>query len=232
MEKTEKKTLAQKLFEIKNEISIMQKNSEGHGYTFVDEESILLRVNEKMKTLNLRLIPNFVSQTTAVFPITYENSKGQNKTDVVIHSEMTFTWEDLESGEKEINNWYMIGQQADGSQAMGSGLTYSNRYFLLKYFNVATSKDDPDTIRSQIEKDEEQRNRLLKCIRMDLIQMGELVHHLSKETKSSLNPDDVSGVVSIRNIVVHGYSTIKDDYIWDTIDNYCPSLIEQLKKII
>lgn len=84
----------------------------------------------------------------------------------------------------------------------------------------------------EIEKDEEQRNRLIKCIRMDLIQMGELVHHLSKETKSRLNPDDVSGVVSIRNIVVHGYSTIKDDYIWDTIDNYCPSLMEQLKKII
>ena len=157
MEKTEKKTLAQKLFEIKDEISIMQKNSEGHGYTFVDEESILLKVNEKMKQLNLRLVPNFVPQTIDVYPVTYENSKGQNKTDILIHGEMTFTWEDLESGEREVNNWYMVGQQADGSQAMGSGLTYSNRYFLLKYFNVATSKDDPDTIRSQIEKEEEQK---------------------------------------------------------------------------
>ena len=153
----EKLNLSQKLFEIKNEVSIMQKNSEGHGYTFVDEESILLKINAKMKELKLRLTPNFVSGTANVFDVTYENSKGQKKTDIVIHSEMTFTWEDLESGEKEINSWYMIGQQADGSQALGSGLTYSNRYFLLKYFNIATSSDDPDKIRSQMEKEEEQK---------------------------------------------------------------------------
>ena len=36
-EKKKAKTLAEKLFEIKDEVSIMQKNSEGHGYTFVDE---------------------------------------------------------------------------------------------------------------------------------------------------------------------------------------------------
>lgn len=153
----EKKTLSQKLFEIKDEVSIMQKNSEGHGYNFVDEESILLKVNGKMKEMKLRLIPNFVPQSTKVFPVTYENNKGQNKTDVVIHGEMIFTWEDLESGEKEINNWYMVGQQADGSQAMGSGLTYANRYFLLKYFNIATSSDDPDAIRSRIAEEEEQK---------------------------------------------------------------------------
>ena len=157
MEKKEQKTLAQKLFEIKNEISIMQKNSEGHGYTFVDEESILLKVNDKMKQLGLRLIPNFVPNTMHTEIVKYENAKGQPKTDILVSSEMTFTWEDLETNEKEVNNWFMVGQQADGSQAMGSGLTYSNRYFLLKYFNVATSKDDPDTIRSQMEKEDEQK---------------------------------------------------------------------------
>lgn len=157
MEKKEQKTLAQKLFEIKDEISIMQKNSEGHGYTFVDEESILLKVNDKMKQLGLRLIPNFVPNTMHTEIVKYENAKGQPKTDILVCSEMTFTWENLETNEKEVNNWYMVGQQADGSQAMGSGLTYSNRYFLLKYFNVATSKDDPDTIRSQMEKEDEQK---------------------------------------------------------------------------
>jgi len=156
-EKKKAKTLAEKLFEIKDEVSIMQKNSEGHGYTFVDEESILLKINAKMKDMKLRLIPNFIPGTTSVFPVTYENSKGQSKTDIVVHGEMTFTWQDLENGEKEINNWYMVGQQADGSQSLGSGLTYTNRYFLLKYFNIATSSDDPDKIRSAMEKEEEQK---------------------------------------------------------------------------
>ena len=51
----------------------------------------------------------------------------------------------------------MVGQQADGSQALGSGLTYANRYFLLKYFNVATSEDDPDAIRSEMAKEDERK---------------------------------------------------------------------------
>ena len=151
----ETKSLARKLFEIKDEVSIMQKTEEGHGYKFVDELAILSKVNEMMKKLNLRLVPNFVPNTMHTEIVKYENSKGQPKTDILVSSEMTFTWEDLENGAKEVNNWYMVGQQADGSQAMGSGLTYANRYFLLKYFNVATSEDDPDAIRSKMEKEEE-----------------------------------------------------------------------------
>lgn len=158
MEKENKqKTLSQKLFEIKDEVSIMQKNQEGHGYTFVDEESILLKINSKMKELKIRLIPNFVPGTMKLDIVNYKNSKGQEKTDVLVNAEMKFVWEDLETNEKESNNWIMIGQQADGSQAMGSGLTYANRYFLLKYFNIATSQDDPDAIRSKIAKEEEQK---------------------------------------------------------------------------
>ena len=158
MEKENKqKTLSQKLFEIKDEVSIMQKNQEGHGYTFVDEESILLKINAKMKELKIRLIPNFVPGTMKLDIVNYKNSKGQEKTDVLVNAEMKFVWEDLETNEKESNNWIMVGQQADGSQAMGSGLTYANRYFLLKYFNIATSQDDPDTIKSKIAKEEEQK---------------------------------------------------------------------------
>ena len=153
----EEKTLALKLVEVKDEISILQKDQEGHGYKFVNEETVLLKVNEKMKALHLRLIPNFVPHTMHTEVVNYVNTKGQPKTDILVCGEMTFTWEDLDSGEKEVNNWYMVGQQADGSQSLGSGLTYANRYFLLKYFNVATSSDDPDEIRSRIADEEEQK---------------------------------------------------------------------------
>ena len=45
--------------------------------------------------------------------------------------------------------WALIGQQADAAQAFGSALTYANRYFLLKFFQVATPDDDPDRWRSK-----------------------------------------------------------------------------------
>ena len=149
--------LDKKLMELKKLVSIMQKDSEGHGYTYVSEESILLAINDKMIELGLKLTPRFKPNTLYSEIINYQNSKGQPKTDVLVRSEMQFIWKDIESGETEIVDWGLVGQQADGSQSLGSGLTYSNRYFLLKYFNVATSKDDPDKIRSEIEAEEERK---------------------------------------------------------------------------
>lgn len=156
-EKRIPKTLNEKILELKKIVSIMKKNSEGHGYNFVNEESILLAINDKMIEFGLKLTPCIVPGTLHSEIVNYKNSKGQDKTDVLVRSEMQFTWEDIFTKEKEIINWGLVGQQADGSQALGSGLTYSNRYFLLKYFNVATSENDPDKIRSEMQAEEERK---------------------------------------------------------------------------
>lgn len=154
---TKEMNLDKKLMELKKNISIMQKDAEGHGYKYVTEESILLTINDKMMELGLKLTPVLKDGSLYSEIVNYENSKGQPKTDVLVRSEMQFIWKDIETGETETINWALLGQQADASQAFGSGLTYANRYFLLKYFNVATSEDDPDKIRSEIEKENERK---------------------------------------------------------------------------
>ena len=55
----------------------------------------------------------------------------------------------------------MVGQQSDASQAFGSGLTYSSRYFLLKYFNIATSDADPDAFRKKQKAAEAEEQKLI-----------------------------------------------------------------------
>ena len=192
----------------------MQKTEEGHGYKFVDELAILSKVNEMMKTFKLRLIPNFVPETTIVFPVEDENSKGQKKTDILVHSQMTYTWEDLETGIKEVNNWYMIGQQADGSQAMGSGLTYANRYFLLKYFNVATSEDDPDKIRSKMEKEEETKKLS------------------SVQTKVKKQLEKMIQKYQTQEKIYELLGTTKEEFVKDYNDaDKCKTLLEQMELI-
>ena len=209
-----KKNLSQKLFEIKEEISIMKKNQEGHGYTFVDEESLLLKINNKMRELNLRLIPNFVPGTMKLDTINYKNAKGQDKTDILVSCEMKYTWSDIETGEKEINDWIMVGQQADGSQAMGSGLTYSNRYFLLKYFNVATSQDDPDAIRSKMAKEEEQKK--ISPVQTKVKSL------FAKMVKKYQDKDKIYGMLGIT----------KEEFIQDyNIPEKCSKLLEQMELI-
>lgn len=151
------KNIDYKLQSIKQEVMIMQKNKDGYGYKYVDEESILLKVNQRMIELGLKLTPRFVPGTVHSEQVNYKDKKGNECTDILVRSEMVFVWKDIETGEEEFVPWAMLGQQSDGSQALGSGLTYSNRYFLLKYFNIATSKDDPDKIRSEMKKEEERK---------------------------------------------------------------------------
>ena len=154
-EKKQYKNIDEKLQEIKEEVCIMQKNKDGYGYSYVDEESILLKVNTKMIDLNLRLIPKIVPSTFNTQIVNYKDKKGNDVTDILVSSEMSFVWKDIETGETEEIPWGLVGQQNDGSQAFGSGLTYSNRYFLLKFFNISTSKDDPDAIRKKLKEEEE-----------------------------------------------------------------------------
>lgn len=159
MNKEEKNynSLDEKLLELKKLVNILQKDSQGHGYTYVSEEQILLKLNDKMIELGIKLTPKFKEGTLHSEVVNYQNAKGQPKTDVLVRSEMQFIWKDIYTKEEEIVDWGLLGQQADGSQALGSGLTYANRYFLLKYFNVATSNDDPDKIRSEIATEEEKK---------------------------------------------------------------------------
>lgn len=211
----EPKTLNEKLLELKKMVSIMQKDAEGHGYTYVTEESILLAINDKMIKYGLRLTPKFVPGTLYSEVVNYQNSKGQAKTDILVRSEMQFVWEDIFTKEKEIIDWALLGQQADGSQALGSGLTYANRYFLLKFFNVATSNDDPDKIRTEIAKEEERKTISTKQTKITkLFEKGVQKY----QTKDKLY--DVLG-------------TTRDDFVRDYNDrSKHDALLEQLELVL
>ena len=51
--------------------------------------------------------------------------------------------------EQIIVPWFMLATSSDTAQSYGSALTYANRYFHLKFFNIATPDDDPDSWRQK-----------------------------------------------------------------------------------
>ena len=82
--------------------------------------------------------------------------------------------------ERIIVPWFSVGQQADASQAFGSCLSYSSRYFKLVYFNVATTKDDPDSWRSkQKEAEDREQREIAKAIiqQVDVMVNNHLKEH-------------------------------------------------------
>lgn len=158
MEETQNKlNIYQKLAKIRKPVEILQKNKSGYGYKYVTEDVILSKITGLMGTLGVSLIPQINPCTTKVEPYHYVKTKftkdgkayEENVNEILVHCDMQWVWVNNEDpSDRVVVPWAMVGQQSDASQAFGSGLSYSSRYFLLKYFNAATSDDDPDNWRS------------------------------------------------------------------------------------
>lgn len=197
MKEENNKSLDEKLQVIKSEVDIMKKNKDGYGYSYVDEESILLKINSHMIKLGIKLTPQLVPGTLHTEVVKYVDKKKNDVTDILVTSEMEFIWKDITTGETIKVPWGLVGQQSDGSQAFGSGLTYSNRYFLLKYFNISTSQDDPDEIRKRIKQEEEQKKmtveqtKVKKLFAMAITKFGkkELVYEKLGTTRDQFVKD-------------------------------------------
>ena len=56
------------------------------------------------------------------------------------------------------------------------------------------------------------------------------LNQLSVVFKSNFNNENTDKLISIRNRIVHGYSSIRDDIIYTTLKNNLPSFIEKLNE--
>lgn len=148
----------QKLAKIRKQVEVIQKNKSGYGYKYVSEDELLAKISAFMDKYSLSLIPGIVHNSATVSPYcskkTKTTGKGElyeeNVNEVLVSADMVFTWVNNENPEEKVAvPWILVGHQSDGSQSFGSGLSYSMRYFLLKFFNVATPDDDPDKWRSK-----------------------------------------------------------------------------------
>ena len=72
---------------------------------------------------------------------------------------------------------------------------------------------------------------LTKAIKMDILQIAENINSLTKETAEKLNPKDLRGIVDIRNHIAHGYVRVKDEIVWDVIEDCLPQLINNINNL-
>jgi len=127
----------QKLVEVRKSIDGFKKDATGYGYKYVSGTQVLTSIKTKMDELGIILEPHLIH------PVVEKSDRGY-----LADAEMKMVWVNADKPEDRIEiDWYMTGEQKDPSQAFGSGLTYSERYFLLKFFNVPTDEDDPDNPR-------------------------------------------------------------------------------------
>jgi hypothetical protein len=133
-----------KLVNIRKSVEYLQKTERGNqGAMYVDPAVLIRKIREKMDEANILLVPSLKnSSIETLLDPTKSNADARS---FLFRSEMTYTFLDADSDDKLEVPWYMTGKHLqDPAMAGGAALTYFERYFLLKFFQIPTSKDDPE----------------------------------------------------------------------------------------
>lgn len=145
--------LYQKIVQVRQVAEGFSKDKSSYGYSYVSGNQVLSKIKDKMNELNLLLLPS--TKVGEHHTHAYKTNKGKDALDFIVKGEMSYTWINGDNPEeRETVTWAYYGQQDEISKAYGSGLTYSERYYLLKSLGLPTDEDDPDAKKPQETKPE------------------------------------------------------------------------------
>lgn len=139
---SEKLNLFQKIADVKANIDGFTKDTKGYNYSYVSGSQVLHRIRSKMTEHNLLFIPHIKNASYQEIEVLV---KGQKKPNILVSLDLIYTWIDADNPTDKFEiPFYAIGHQDDASKALGTALTYSERYLLMKQFNIPTDEDDAD----------------------------------------------------------------------------------------
>lgn len=143
----------QKLIEVRKTVPYIQKADSGAQYNYTGSSRVLAAVTDKMNELGLLLVPSVTAHKLHESPIEFKDANGNVTKRTITYFtelEMTMTWVNTDNPEEKIvSSWYGQGVDIAGEKGVGKALTYAEKYFLLKFFNIATDKDDPDAFQAK-----------------------------------------------------------------------------------
>lgn len=135
----------EKLIEVRKAVPYLQKEAKGHQYNYVSSSQVLSAVRRRMDEVGLMLIPTITNTK-----VTAENDG--KRTTYFTELWIDFTWVNAEKPDETVkSSWYGQGIDIAGERGVGKALTYAEKYYLLKTFNIATEKDDPDSFQDKLE---------------------------------------------------------------------------------
>lgn len=191
---TQEMNLFQKIADVKANIDGFTKDTKGYNYSYVSGSQVLHRIRSKMIEHNLLLVPYTEHEEI----IETKNAKG--KTEHIVKLKLTYIWINADKPEEKLEvPFFAVGQQDDVSKAHGTALTYAERYFLMKFFNIPTDEDDADAKQKQ-ERYATSSNQLKELLRQEagsFIEIAERSNAASKyqeqiEKLKKMNVNDLN----------------------------------------
>lgn len=197
--------LEQRLVKIRGLLNVIQKNKSGYGYRYTSDDEILPIWQGGADKYGVILVPAIAADSVTTMPYTYTKLNKKTKEEEAVNSylvygPMSYTFKCIDNPEDSLTvPWYFCGEQSDPSQAFGGGLTYSQRYFILKFFQIATPEDDPDHYttkrKNAMEKEDQELARSIAEEISETIQTA--LNQTKDEKKQNALREALIGVVKV-----------------------------------
>jgi hypothetical protein len=139
----EKLNIYQKLLSIQEKVKGLGKDKQAMTYKYTTGDKVLDHLRPLWTEAGLLLKQEILSIENTRQDYTVGGNTPRPKSEILSKVMMKFTWVDAATGDKDENLFGANGQN-DWDKGIGSALTYAERYFLLKYFHIATDEDDID----------------------------------------------------------------------------------------
>ena len=125
----------EKLLSVRKSVPFLEKDADGPQYRYISAAAILAALRKAMDEYGLLLVPEVTGKELR----DYSSDKGVR----IFFTElnMRFTWVNTEDpGETLSCPWYTQGIDYASERGVGKALTYGEKYFLLKFFNIPTER--------------------------------------------------------------------------------------------
>jgi hypothetical protein len=133
----------QKLIEVRKCCNYLKKDAQGFNFQYVSSSQTLGTLRDKMNDMGLLLIPRVIDYEVR----DHKTDKGKHNYFSIF--KMTFTWVNADNPEEIIVcEWTGHGLD-DAEKGVGKAVTYAEKYFFLKFFNIPTDKEDPDSFQER-----------------------------------------------------------------------------------
>ena len=196
----EQLNLYQKIADVKANIDGFTKDTKSYNYSYVSGSQVLHKIREKMVEHNLLLIPSTSDEQHELV----QNGKG--KPEHVVTMKLNYTWINADNPEEkhEVTFW-ASGQQDDISKAHGTALTYAERYFLMKFFNLPTDEDDADAKQKKAQYSAKATQQEVGEFKKEVIAFSDLM----KENGRDVTPAQVKDQLGITDPTQESQESLK-----------------------
>ena len=212
-EKQQELNLFQKIADVKANIEGFTKDTKGYNYSYVSGSQVLHRIRNKMIENNLLLVPKTSEENYKQIDVTRFNKKAGREittSEFIVEMKLTYVWINADKPEEQLEvPFYSVGQQDDVSKAHGTGLTYAERYFLMKFFNIPTDEDDADAKQKQ-EKYNKVSSKTVGVLKQEVLNFVDLMKSLGK---------DVTQQQAEQTFGIQDYTSMSEQQAVTTINN-------------